>query len=173
MSIKEYVTDPESWEIQSSGRDLWLTPVESPGGAVLDSNGRWTALSDLRLKKNISELDSVLDRVNQLRPVTYRFTNQLDWAPLNLGFIAQEVEPLFPEVVSEIGGFKGIAYSSLVPVALAAIQELDSNTKALAESLTRENRALKLRLELVEARLNAIEQRRSAAGTMGQVLHAD
>ena len=39
------------------------------------------------------------------------------------GFIAQEVQSLFPEVVSEKNGYLGISYESMIPLAIKAIQE--------------------------------------------------
>ena len=58
---------------------------------------------------------------------------------LSLGLIAQEVEPLFPEVVGEHAGMKGLAYNELIPVTIRAVQELnqkvDSDNEKLRDEL--------------------------------------
>ena len=59
----------------------------------------------------------------QLQPKTYHFTNGDD-PRRSYGFLAQEVEKLFPEFVfSSEGGLKGIAYSNFSVIAVKAIQE--------------------------------------------------
>ena len=91
----------------------------------INENGSTISGSDRRLKKNISTLENVLDRVTQLRPVRYQMKSEPDGAAKNIGFIAQEVEPLFPEFVSEANGYKGVAYANMVAVAVGAIKELN------------------------------------------------
>lgn len=105
----------------------------------------------------------------QLQAVSYRLNGDPGDKTSALGFVAQEVEPLFPEVVGEARGFKSIAYTELVPVTVAAIQELnrkleDSLTRrdassrardAELERLKEQNTALEERLERLERRLGA------------------
>ena len=99
--------------------------------------------SDARLKKEVREPQDVLARALKLRPVSYKLKSETNSAT-RLGFIAQEVEPLFPEVVSEMAGFKGIAYADMVPIAIGAIKELDQIVReskaALDESTTKVER---------------------------------
>jgi hypothetical protein len=86
----------------------------------------WTTVSDIRLKKNISNTKYGLSTVLNLRPVDYTLiSNNLE----QVGFIAQEVQKLVPEVITgkegdlEQGETLGITYSNLVPVLAKAIQE--------------------------------------------------
>ena len=110
---------------QSGSGNLLFNTDSGVFASISHTSGAFSSSSDLRLKKDINNLGSVLDRLLQLRPVSYRFKRVAESEPQTDGFIAQEVEPLFPEVVSDVGGYKGIAYSELVPVTVGAIQELN------------------------------------------------
>ena len=82
--------------------------------------------SDIRIKKNITNSKYGLSTLLKLRPVDYTLiSNNLE----QVGFIAQEVQKLVPEVITgnegdlEKGEILGITYSNLVPVLAKAIQE--------------------------------------------------
>ncbi len=100
-------------------------------GTFDSGNGAYTNNSDIRLKKNITTLDSQLDKVMQLRPTRYQFKNvDPDNQEYSLGLIAQEVQKVIPEVVSQITSIEehgtdhlGISYSELIPVLIRAIQD--------------------------------------------------
>ena len=101
----------------------------------------FTTGSDSRIKKNIVNSTYGLATVLKLRPVEYNLTsNDLK----QVGFIAQEVQKLVPEVVTgkegdlSKGEILGITYSNLVPVLTKAIQEQqkqieDQNAKIAAQ----------------------------------------
>ena len=67
------------------------------------TDGSVTAASDVRNKKDIQTIENALDKVTQLRGVTYKRIDFEDGDPLwnktHMGVIAQEVEPIVPEVV--------------------------------------------------------------------------
>ena len=69
-------------------------------------NGAYVMLSDARLKKDVQSLDSVLDGVLQLRPASYQYLDNTSDDPRSLGFIAQEVGEIFPNLVRESNGSK-------------------------------------------------------------------
>jgi hypothetical protein len=108
---------------------------------VIEGKVSFTSLSDSRIKKNIVNSTYGLATVLQLRPVEYNLTsNDLK----QVGFIAQEVQKLVPEVVTgkegdlSKGEILGITYSNLVPVLTKAIQEQqkqieDQNAKIAAQ----------------------------------------
>ena len=108
---------------------------------VIGGQVAWTAASDSRIKKNIVNSTYGLATVLKLRPVEYNLTsNDLK----QVGFIAQEVQKLVPEVVTgkegdlSKGEILGITYSNLVPVMTKAIQEQqkqieDQNAKIAAQ----------------------------------------
>jgi hypothetical protein len=81
--------------------------------------------SDARLKKNISDLSYGLDEIMQLRPVSYQWKDQTD-SRLSLGLIAQEVEPVLPELIEKAkdeAGTMSLNYVGLVPVLIKAMQQ--------------------------------------------------
>jgi len=92
------------------------------------STGSYNVLSDKRLKTDISEMKNVIEKVKKLKPVYYRYKT----APhnkLSMGFIAQDVEVLFPESVSRFEDsdsgiiYKGLRYDDFGVIAVKAIQE--------------------------------------------------
>jgi hypothetical protein len=76
-----------------------------------------TATSDERLKSNIKTIDNALDKVMNMRGVSY--TKQ---AEKGVGVIAQEIEKVLPEVVTD-GEYKSVAYGNIVGVLIEAIKE--------------------------------------------------
>jgi hypothetical protein len=104
---------------------LIINKTGQAGYFKIAGDGTTSTGSDRRLKKNISTLENVLDRVAQLRPVRYQMKDETGVVPTHIGFIAQEVEPLFPEFVSEADGYKCVSYAGMVSIAIAAVKELN------------------------------------------------
>jgi hypothetical protein len=86
------------------------------------ATGNVTAYSDARVKTNIREIENPLDRVLKSRGVVY---DRIDIESNdNIGFIAQELEEQFPELVStDKEGRKGVMYQNMVAVLLEAVKE--------------------------------------------------
>jgi hypothetical protein len=61
--------------------------------------GTFISASDARLKTDITPLNRVLDKVLRLEPKTYQYSATVDANRHSFGFIAQEVEKLFPDFV--------------------------------------------------------------------------
>jgi hypothetical protein len=91
--------------------------------------GGITCTSDKTLKKNIEDLD-VDDLINKLNQVDIKLYNMLvdqEGAPKQIGFIAQNLETLFPSlVVTDAFGKKSVSYSAMTPVLTRALQEVVS-----------------------------------------------
>jgi hypothetical protein len=96
-------------------------------GAAYNSTGTWGTISDARLKENIVDATSKLDKVNQLRVVNYNLKSDPDVK--QIGFIAQEIEQVFPSLVDNLdedgegGYFKSVKTTVLIPILVKAIQE--------------------------------------------------
>lgn len=97
--------------------------------------------SDSRFKKQITNSEYGLNTLMQMRPVTYYWKEGT--TTRQLGFIAQEMQQLVPEAVTDPGNGEslGMNYSTLIPVLTRAIQEQQEQI-----------RTLKARLEQLEQR---------------------
>ena len=101
--------------------------MSAAGAATFNDNV--TAYSDERLKDNIKTLTDGLDKVEQLRGVTYT-RNEKE----SIGVIAQEVEKILPEIVltaDDEMGTKSVDYSRLTAVLIEAVKELSARVKEL------------------------------------------
>ena len=108
-------------------------------------NARWTAVyatngtintSDRNLKKNRKAIHYGLKDLMKLQPVSYQWIDNIDNDRLHLGFIAQEVEEIIPEVI--LKGDEDIYsmnYIELIPVLVKSIQELTSRIEVLEAAL--------------------------------------
>ena len=110
--------------------------------------------SDRRLKNNIQPMAQGLERILQLRPVTFDHKNALSdthYAATNrMGFIAQEVQEVFPDLVLRIPGpdsLLTIATHDMIPAMVKAIQELS----AKVDDLERRNAALQAQADAVKS----------------------
>src|SRR5450432_1809754 len=98
-----------------------------------------TCLSDARLKKNIEQFPPVLDRLVQLQPISYNWrTEEFPRRHLRTartsGLIAEEVEKVFPEMVTvDKDGYKRVNYGELQFLMLQAIRELKAESDSLRE----------------------------------------
>jgi hypothetical protein len=114
-------------------------------------NGAWvnyTTVSDGRLKTNIIPVNQGLDIVNKLNPVFY------DWDRSNpkasgfedkhqVGFIAQEVEQVLPEVVNKgEDSYRSLEYGKIVSVVVAAVKELYAKILGHDERLQQQARQI-------------------------------
>lgn len=109
-----------------------------------------TYASDGRFKKNIEPLQQSLDKVLQLQGVSYQmkaeaFPKENFDTATQVGLVAQEVEKIVPEVVSEgPNGYKAIDYAKLVPLLIEAIksqqQQIDE-LKRLAKPVKKKRSA--------------------------------
>lgn len=92
--------------------------------------GTWTVMSDRRTKMNITPIDDGLAKLMRLRPVHFEFIEEVNRPGMLSGFIAQEVEEVFPEKVEEVRDLFGVGgtYKSLNPdftaYMVAAVQDL-------------------------------------------------
>ena len=116
--------------------------VNNNGSATLA--GTLTQNSDQRLRTNILGLDasSSLAAINALNPVTFNWLNPDSGVTPQLGFIAQDVQKVFPTLVSTSSataltpdGTLGLNYIGLISPIVKAIQALSSEITALEQTV--------------------------------------
>lgn len=69
-------------------------------GACFNQTGTWNAISDATLKTDIADYTSGLSLVRQLQPRTFKYASD-ETGTLQYGLVAQEVQPIMPELVGE------------------------------------------------------------------------
>jgi len=89
--------------------------------------------SDKRLKDNIKPIEGALDKVCKLGGYEFDWNAKQDvYEGHDIGVIAQEVEAVFPELVTDRdNGFKAVKYEKLVPALIEAIKELKAEIESL------------------------------------------
>jgi len=105
--------------------------LENGGNLVI--GGTLTQGSDISYKENIKPLESQLEIVNKLNPVSY---NRIGQKENEIGFIAQEVEKLIPDLVSENpDGLKSLAYGNMTSILVKSIQEQQDMIQELKKEI--------------------------------------
>lgn len=189
--------DGNKWKLAvGGGLRLTVTPAGNVGiglagptfqlqlsadSAAKPNGGSWANSSDARVKQNIQPMKNALERLSRLRGVTFEWVNPEDHANqigLQAGFIAQEVEAVFPNWVRETEGgqrdraltpdgkIKSLSlpfeFDALVVEALRELRvEKDAQIAELqkANAVTRQELAeAKKRADEMQTRLAALER---------------
>ena len=131
-------SDDTAWSVNGNNGNTWQSGTLTTVGDIT-SGGNITANSDISLKDNIVTIPDALDKLLQIRGVTYN-RNDIEDNPRQTGVIAQEVETVLPEVVSEDAlGIKSVAYGNMVGLLIEAIKEQQARIDALEERLNANN----------------------------------
>jgi hypothetical protein len=111
--------------------------IAGPNFARLSGTGAWSAVSDARLKSDVSSADGLLDAALKLRPVNFRWIAD---GKRDMGFIAQDVKGVLPGLVvgDEKKDMLTVDYAHLSVVAIGALQEMHRELKAENEALRAE-----------------------------------
>jgi hypothetical protein len=130
LRIENNTTGGHSWiifEFGFSDQDLGLGADGSTKAFIDRTSGAYFTLSDLRAKKDIEQAASVLEKVMQLEVKKYHFLENKTTDKKHYGMIAQDVEKIFPEIVSHKVGkdrdLYAVNYSAYGVLAIKAIQE--------------------------------------------------
>ena len=132
-------------DLQVSG-EAYLEGSLAVAGSVL-GGGPYVDISDKRYKRDIQDMNSseVLERLIELKGVSYELdTEQMTFlsdsnasakTERQIGFVAQDVEVLFPELVynDEENDFKGLHYSRFVPLLVEGLKQLTQEVRELKE----------------------------------------
>jgi len=143
------------WGGNGSNTSAYFINNSNAGVAMGSGDTSWSSHSDERLKENITDIGSTLNKIKDYRCIEY---NRKGSTRKMYGFIAQEWEPDFPYCVDDDTGFtiqsdgtllganeegnistdnpKSIKYTETIPVLLKAIQELKEENDALKARVT-------------------------------------
>ena len=121
--------DSESWTQVNS---VWPLQINLTNNNAT-FGGTVTASSDVRFKKNIVTIEGALDRVLRMRGV---FFERLETPGTECGVIAQEVQEVLPEVVTETdNGHLSVAYGNISGLLIQAIKEQQEQIEELREEI--------------------------------------
>ncbi|NIP23833.1 MAG: hypothetical protein GWN67_03565, partial [Phycisphaerae bacterium] len=112
------------------------------GSAAKPGGGSWSLYSDRRLKKNIEPLSGALDRMLQLEGVSFEYSDPEHFSYVEgeqMGMIAQEVENVFPDWVSENDGYKAVTFRGFEALTVESLRELRQEKDAEIARLKEEN----------------------------------
>ncbi len=144
---------------------------------VWDGDGNWDVSSDRKLKKNIEDAESVLDRALKVQLRRYNWKEEPNGAKKSMGVIAQELLPLFPDMVGHTEekttgeSHLTVGYADFGMIAIKAIQEFkakhDAEVKELKAQHNAEMKDLKAQVVDLNAQMKQVLQ--AAAELRGQL----
>lgn len=145
---------------EGSGHHLDLFYNANYKGGFSSVDGAYIMASDRRLKKDIVPLNDVMAKLSQLQTYQYHYLDNNNNSPLSSGFMAQDVQKVFPEAVSEFTTktgetLLGINYQFFTVLAIKALQE---------QQLTLQNQNLKVKnledeMEIEKSKVKNLEEK--------------
>ncbi len=152
-----------NWNIYHSGLHFSFDENGTRRAYITAGTGVYVVTSDKRMKKDITEIESVLEKVNQLKAYRYLYKDQDTRAKKTIGFMAQDIQPLFPELVGETeDDYLGLNYAGFGVVAIKAIQEqqqiIDAQQQQLA-SLQKSQEQTNLLVQHLLERIEKLENK--------------
>ena len=122
---------------QDSTSEITALTIDMSAAGAATFNNDVTAFSDERLKEDIQPITGGLEKVMQLQGVTYK-RNDVKDAKTQIGVIAQQVEPILPEVVltaEDEMGTKSVDYAKMTAVLIEAVKELKQEITQLKQQI--------------------------------------
>lgn len=117
-SVADFEVSVDDFDATAGGR------IRFTATGNLEANKAWTVYSSHKLKKDITDVESALERVLRMRPVWFRYKDTDQPAH---GFIAEEMQEIEPD----ISNGEGIKYTEVIPLLVGAIQELTQRVEKL------------------------------------------
>ena len=135
------VTETGRVGINDSSPDYTLDVNGNVSNISIYASHDVAAYSDARVKTDIKTIPNALDKVNKLRGVTFKRTDEGSTDKRMMGVIAQEVLDIIPEVVNqkESDGHYSVSYGNMVGVLIEAVKELTAEVEELKTKLNNGN----------------------------------
>jgi hypothetical protein len=144
--------------------------TNNPAGFALNVAGNiqcvnLTQTSDARYKQNIATVDKALDNILNLRGVTFDWKEDVRGRNFpdgrQVGFIAQEVEKVLPELVTtDQNGYKSVAYANVVPILVEAMKQQQQQMQAKLAQKDTEITDLRAKLNALAAAVAELQAQR-------------
>ena len=157
------------------GRTATTNKLEVEGEASKTTAGSWVGNSDKRLKKDIKALNSqdMLQQLLALQGVTYQWNDNKTGSKrpegIQYGFIAQNIQTVFPSLVAEDNlGYLQAAYGTYDAMTVEAIRALNQKI----ENLDTENNQLKTQVSSLQTKLTEMDQIKQRMAKLEAVLQA-
>ena len=126
------------------------------GNAFKPGGGAWGTLSDVRLKQEVTPLSDAVERLLKLKPISFEWKEPEKQGNLTgpqMGFLAQEVEEVFPEWVGvDPQGYKTLTIRGFEALAVEALKRLKEENDGLREMLAK-----------MQVRVDALERGRASS----------
>ncbi len=125
-------------QVGNSGVSGIVARFENSAGTcdINPTSASLSCSSDETLKKDIIAVDDdMLEKILSLQPVTYHWKSEDESSDTHIGFIAQQVEEVFPDLVTtdRQTGLKSLNYTGLIPYTVKAVQEMDVQMQTIAD----------------------------------------
>ena len=152
QNIKQFVESPTvsqaNWvfsKITPNG-ELYITPANRKNSVYISTDlivknnlyvlGHIFNPSDVKLKEEIEPIsDSKIENLFDLEPVEYKLKSDIK-KKKHYGLIAQDVEKLYPELISDSNlGFKSVNYMELIPLLLLKMKNMQKEIDDLREQI--------------------------------------
>jgi hypothetical protein len=127
LTIKSLVSDKDMiFKGNDGGSEITALTLDMSAAGAATFNNDVTAFSDERLKSDIETITNALDKVKEMRGVTFTRDGRQ-----GTGVVAQEMQKVMPEVVHDKNEYMSLAYGNLVGVLIEAIKELEKKIEKL------------------------------------------
>ena len=141
--VRFHTNNSDTYFDMNCGRIYWRVGSSTKydfdiANGNMQIDGTLTQSSDIRLKENITEISDCISKVQAMRGVYYNKIES-DTEDVKVGVIAQEVEAVLPELISESpdSGLKSVAYTDLTAVLINAIKEQQEIIEDLKTRITK------------------------------------
>ena len=136
-------------------------------GVITDGNGNLVrGLSDGRFKKDIVPIDQALEKVLKLKGVYYYYKDTARWGTRRqIGFIAQDMEKVVPEVVSDGAEYKSLNYQYLTALLAEAMKDQQKQIEELKiqnETMLNKNKEMEGKVESLLKQVNQLSVLKTA-----------
>lgn len=163
LHIKQTTTNEEALALENNGNgdDVWAFEIGASDlnisydgtnvGAFDDSTGNYVPSSDKSLKSEIEAVEvGTLSKLMELTPSKYFFKHDKERTKKAHGFIAQDVQKVFPDLVSEYDDDSGLLKLDYTGMGVLAVKAIQEQQDIIAELLLQVNELQKLTSELVK-----------------------